>query len=182
MADIKWIDDLAGDMPFAAAARRVLELRLSAVGDRLPLALFHADEDREYVHQLRVSTRRAGAAVRMFADCLPNRNRKTIARALKRVRRAAGAARDWDVFQEMIAQRLARATAAQKPAFDLLLGFGQGQRAVAHEQLATLADLARDEFQPLVVETLAAVDDATEMGTFLSPSSHRKGVRHSRSW
>ncbi len=171
MADIKWIDELTGDMPFAAAARRVLEIRLTAVGERLPLALFHADEDRERVHQLRVSTRRAGAAVRIFAECLPKRNRRAIARALKKMRRAAGAARDWDVFQEMTAQRLARATAAQKPAFDLLLGFGQGQRAVAQGQLATLADLAKDDYQPLVEATLAALDD--DDGSFRSQAVPR---------
>src|SRR5947207_7232285 len=129
MSDVKWIGDLGGEMPMPAAARRVLDVRLRSVSERLPLALFHAEEDREHVHQLRVSTRRAGAAVRIFTECLPNKNRRTMARALKRIRRAAGAARDWDVFQQMIAERLARATAAQKPAFDLLLGFGQGQRA-----------------------------------------------------
>jgi CHAD domain-containing protein len=168
MSDAKWIGDLTATMPMPAAARQVLEVRLRNVADRLPLALFHAEEDSEHVHQLRVSTRRAGAAARIFADCLPHKEERAIAKALKRVRRAAGAARDWDVFLLMVAERLARATAAQKPAFDLLLGFGQGQRAVAQAQLAGLETLAQKDYAPLVEATLAAIDDALVTATFRS--------------
>src|SRR3954470_19745556 len=102
MADDKWISDLHGGMPVHAAARRVLEVRLGVVRDRLPWAVHHADEDDEHVHQLRVGTRRAGAALRIFADSLPGKLHKRTRKALRQVRRAAGAARDWDVFLAML--------------------------------------------------------------------------------
>ena len=70
-------------MPMPAAARRVIDVRLRSVGERLPLALFHAEEDQEHVHQLRVSTRRAGAAVRIFSGYLPHKEERAIAKALK---------------------------------------------------------------------------------------------------
>ena len=50
-------------------------------------------------HQLRVATRRAGAALEIFRDCLPEKDYQTARKQLRRLRRAAGAARDWDVLQ-----------------------------------------------------------------------------------
>jgi len=168
MADVKWMGDLSAAMPFSAAAKHVLSLRLRAVAERLPLALHHADENREYVHQLRVSTRRAGAAVRIFAECLATKSQRKVKRSLKRIRRAAGASRDWDVFQEMIAGRMAKATAPQKPAFDFLLGLGQGQRAAAQVHLAELTDLVDDDFATTVSDALASLDETPVHETFRS--------------
>src|SRR4051812_19790464 len=98
MADGKWISDLRCDTPLTDAARRVLTVRLEVVRDHLPLAAPHADEDVEHVHQPRVGPRRAGAALDIFKDCLPDKVYKSTRKRLRRVRRAAGAARDWDVF------------------------------------------------------------------------------------
>ena len=167
MADVKWMGDLSAAMPFSAAAKHVLALRLGSVAERLPLALHHADEDCEHVHQLRVSTRRAGAAVRIFAECLEAKAERKVKRALKRIRRAAGAARDWDVFQEMIVGRMPKATASQKPAFDLLLGLGQGQRTAAQIHLAELTDLD-DDFATIVSAALASLDETPVHETFRS--------------
>src|SRR5260221_5916979 len=103
MADDKWISGLRGDMPVPEAARLVLAVRLGVVLDRLPAAVARADEDVEHVHQLRVGTRRAGAAVRIFGDSLPAKLFRKVNRALRAIRRAAGAARDWDGFLDMVA-------------------------------------------------------------------------------
>jgi hypothetical protein len=62
MADGKWIAGLTPEMPIEEAARIVLAVRLSAARHHLPLAAGRADEDVEHVHQLRVASRRAGAA------------------------------------------------------------------------------------------------------------------------
>ena len=67
MADEKWISGLHGIMPVGAAAQLVLGNRLAVVRDRLPAAVFQSHLDVEHVHQLRVGTRRAGAALRIFA-------------------------------------------------------------------------------------------------------------------
>lgn len=81
MAQGKWIDDLTAETPLQKAARHVLALRLEVVHKELVRTLDAPDEDSEYVHQLRVATRRATAALDIFADCLPNkvyRDRKSV--------------------------------------------------------------------------------------------------------
>lgn len=139
MADGKWISDLSGAMPAREAARRVFALRLAVVHARLPLAVERPEEDVEHVHQLRVGTRRAGAALRAFASLLPERLARQARRTLRALRRAAGLARDWDVFVAMVAERLPRATARQRRGLDFLCGVGRGQRAPAQEQLRIAA-------------------------------------------
>src|SRR5689334_6327389 len=98
MADGKWIEGLQARTPIAQAARQTLTVRLDVVRQRLEQVLHEADHDGEHVHQLRVGTRRADAALRIFRTCLPGRVYKAARRRLRRLRRAAGAARDWDVF------------------------------------------------------------------------------------
>ena len=71
LASGKWITELKATTPVADAARHVLTVRLEVVRDYLPLALQQADKDPEHVHQLRVGTRRARAALDIFACCLP---------------------------------------------------------------------------------------------------------------
>ena len=59
MADGKWIAGLTPGMPIADAAKAVLTARFAVVRHYLPLAAEKPQEDVEYVHQLRVGTRRA---------------------------------------------------------------------------------------------------------------------------
>jgi CHAD domain-containing protein len=167
MADGKWIDELCGDVPLAKAAYHVLKVRLEVVLERLPDALYRADQDVEHVHQLRVSTRRAGAALRIFEEQLPGKIGKTLTKRLRKVRRAAGAARDWDVFQESLAQRLRRPSAGHAPGLDFLFGYSQGQRAIAQGHLLELEKVAA-EFPALVADALAGIEDDPAHGTFRS--------------
>ena len=62
MAEGKWIAGLTPGMPVADAARAVLAERFAVVRHFLPLAAEKPYEDAEHVHQLRVGTRRSGAA------------------------------------------------------------------------------------------------------------------------
>lgn len=101
-ASSKWIEGLSAEQPVVEAARTVLGLRLGAVWELLPAAALNAHEDAEHVHQLRVASRRAHAALQAFADCLPRRRGRKMERELHRVRRAAGEARDFDVQQERL--------------------------------------------------------------------------------
>ena len=55
------------------AARVSLEARLATVAYWLPLAARQIDDDIEKVHQLRVATRRAIAALELYRDWLPRR-------------------------------------------------------------------------------------------------------------
>jgi CHAD domain-containing protein len=102
----KWIEQTSPDEPFEKLARRALEARLDLVWHYLPRA---ADKpnDPDNVHQLRVSTRRAMAAMEIFDSLLPKRRASWFNKQLKRVRQAAGQARDLDVLLARIKQRQA---------------------------------------------------------------------------
>ena len=158
MADEKWIAGLRGDMSVHMAAKKALALRLGAVRDRLPAAAFHAEDDSEHVHQLRVATRRTAAALRIFADCLPARLYKKIRKALRTVRRSAAEARDWDVFLEMLQTRLGRATSKQRRGLDFLLGFAHGQRVLAQEHLKQAYGTKADQFALRCEKVLQALE------------------------
>jgi CHAD domain-containing protein len=84
------------------AARRSLQVRLAAVIRYLPLAAYYAGQDVEHVHRLRVSTRRAVAALKLYCDVLPRKQARWVQKQLKRIRRTAGQARDLDVLAERL--------------------------------------------------------------------------------
>src|SRR5438105_1865201 len=98
MAGGKWIDGLTAAMPVTEAARLVFDVRLEPIRRSLGRVEKHPQENPEDVHQLRVGTRRAVAALKIFEDWLPGKRYREARRRLRRLRRAAGAARDWDVF------------------------------------------------------------------------------------
>ena len=96
----KWIDDATPDCATRDVAVLTLQRRLSAVQHFLPLAAERADETTQHVHQLRVATRRAVAAIKLYKSILPKREARKVLKQLKRFRKAAGAARDYDVLIE----------------------------------------------------------------------------------
>jgi len=157
MAEGKWISDLNAATPLADAACRVLTVRLDGVQQYLPLAMRKAEEDAEHVHQLRVSTRRAGAALEIFAPCLPPREFKRAKKTLRRIRRAAREARDWDVFLEGIQTEELPTAPRNRTVLDFLVGFGLAKRVTAQDLLANASPYYPFEFDRLVAETVAAV-------------------------
>ena len=93
----KWVKARSGERTIDVALR-TLRGRLGAVLHYLPLAAKKSDEDAEHVHKLRVWTRRAAAALKMYEDFLPRRRYLWLKKQLKRIRRAAGDARNCDVL------------------------------------------------------------------------------------
>ncbi len=165
MADEKWISGLRGDMPVVEAARRVLMVRIGVVLDRLPCAVEQADDNVEHVHQLRVGTRRAGAAVRIFGRCLSAKLHRQARRTLRAIRRAAGAAHDWDVFLEMVNSRNERPNAKPQPGLDFLLGFGHGQRVFAQGHLREATQGKAERLQRLLARIGEGLDAADHTQT-----------------
>jgi CHAD domain-containing protein len=157
MAHGKWIDGLQASTPVDDAARRVLTVRLESVRDYLPLAVDEADRDPENVHQLRVGTRRGGAALVIFASCLSPKALRRAKRELRGIRRAAGAARDWDVFLIALTEWAASKPSKHRPGLDFLLGYGTSQRRIAQERLEELAEEQPFAFDRFLAETVAAV-------------------------
>lgn len=135
MVDGKWIEGLGPLLSVAEAARLALQVRFEVVRYHLPLALQEADRDPEHVHRLRVGTRRAGAALRIFEATVPDKLLRKAKRLLRSVRRAAGAARDWDVFVGDLLERAEHARATEHAGLDFLIGYGSGQRDAAQQEL-----------------------------------------------
>jgi CHAD domain-containing protein len=101
----RWIVSDAGSTPVATVAERTLRKRLLLVWRILPRACEPAG-DPEQVHQLRVATRRALAALKAFDELLPDKRRAWFEKQLRRLRRAAGEARDLDVLTSRLAHDL----------------------------------------------------------------------------
>ena len=95
----KWVDVASADVPAVEVAHDALQTRLAFVESMLPLAARHNGDDVEHVHRLRVGCRRAVAALSAFDPLVPGKS-KPLRRWLKRLRRAAGPARDADVMLE----------------------------------------------------------------------------------
>jgi CHAD domain-containing protein len=164
MREGKWISDLTGTTPLDNAARHVLSVRLDVVRHYLPLALREADKDPEHVHQLRVATRRARAALDIFAPCLTAKSLKAAKQHLRTIRRTAGAARDWDVFLAEL-QAEAKPAPRRRPGYDLLLGYALGQRALAQADLESIgAQEYPFTFDRIVAETVVGVRSADDPG------------------
>jgi len=94
----KWIEGAKPHDRLTKAARRALRSRLETVWHHLPRAAKSDTTDPDPVHQLRVSTRRAWAALECYRDVLPTGPGRWIRKQLKRIRKAAGDARDFDVL------------------------------------------------------------------------------------
>jgi CHAD domain-containing protein len=167
MAEGKWITGLKGDMPLPAAAQAVLTARLAPVEKFLPLAIRSAHQDIEHVHRLRVATRRCRAALDLFRPCLGEKLFERLRRTLRRIRRTAGDARDWDVFLLRLQEPLDRAEAKEAPGLHWLAG-----QAVA---LRTRAQGDLRERGPGVGQTLRRLRRAFE-GQWRQTSAERSVV------
>jgi CHAD domain-containing protein len=155
----KWISGLRGDMPLVDAARRVLEVRLAAVAPHLGMALGSPYADLEHVHQLRVSTRRAVAALDLFERCLPSAIYRSSRRFFRDIRRASGAARDWDVFIGQLPVKLPERSARRQPGVDFLRGYALGHRLAAQRELEEATTDHPESIEQRVEQTVAAVQD-----------------------
>jgi CHAD domain-containing protein len=167
MADGKWITGLRPDMQLVPAARHTLAQRLEVVRDTLPAAVHEAERDPENVHRLRVATRRADAAMRIFRTCLPGRVYRAARARLRGIRRAAGAARDWDVFLIDLKQRALDASKDDLPGLDFLAGYALGQRRSVQPQLQAV-DTPPEAFVEFIVATLEELREAEDHKSVLS--------------
>jgi CHAD domain-containing protein len=155
MASDKWVKDLQAETPLAEAARRVLQARLDSVHKYMNLVL-KKDEDPESVHQLRVSSRRTAAALDMFEDCLPSRIQSKAKKKLKKLRRAAGAARDWDVFLQSFKSRTLPGKA--RAGLNLVIGYAVSQRRAAETHLEAAAQDLSKKFEKFAKNVVASVN------------------------
>jgi len=104
--------------------------------------------DPEEVHQLRVCSRRAGAALSALSAIFPSREARALSRTLKVVRRAAGRARDCDVLIYSLRDWGQDAPTEAGPAATFLIGHAMGERDSAQRELErTFAEVPSKELR-----------------------------------
>ena len=97
----KWLAEIEPDEPVHRVGRKAIRLRLAAVVHFLEAARDKSDR-AEAIHQLRIWTRRAAAALRLFEPIVPGAAGKKMKKRLRRIRAAAGQERDCDVLLEKL--------------------------------------------------------------------------------
>lgn len=151
MVDGKFVPGLAAHQASDIAFRKLLKARLQAVAMRCKALDRHA----ETVHQLRVSTRRASAALRLAREAISTKRHQRAGDLLRKLRRSAGSVRDIDIYLGSI--QSAKAITDSTRAF--LAGHMAYSRAVNFETLQEVVKSAMPELLkairslPAVVET-----------------------------
>ncbi len=165
----KWLTGVVPSAPARDAARVALETRWRIVAHYLPRAARQADRDREFVHQLRVGTRRLHAATETFGPLLPPRRAARFDEFLRRLRQAAGEARDLDV----LLGRLDKLPAPpEKRTARRLRRLLEAQRIDAQEPLAKIfRRWKRSDFGVTIESLLAKLNGAVGSGE--SSASYR---------
>lgn len=133
-------DDLRPDTPAHEAAAAVLRAFLRP----LPRAVERASAEgrknsAEDVHHLRVATRRAEAALHVFDGIVPAKPATKMRRRLKRLRRAAGRARDCDTAAVTLAALGTNLTPAEAAAAEAALAQFRADGRRARRDLARAA-------------------------------------------
>lgn len=179
------------------AARRALSSHLSDVARYLKSAAKASAAKPRAVHRLRISSRHAEAAVRFYEPLLSADLASWFRRHLKRIRRAAGEARDLDVLLERIhldkslssarhltARLKKQRKSAQRPLRGLQCKLGKSgalrrktrkldrymSREHSGKKRATLPDMqswAVDQMQPVVADFLSAGEGRLRTSTDL---------------
>jgi CHAD domain-containing protein len=155
MSEGKWFSDLGAGTPLAEAARSVLTTRLEIVGKYLDEVAKAENGDPENIHQLRVSSRRATAGLELLVDCFPSKIQTKAKKELKRLRRAAGGARDWDVFLHSLKMR--SVPRPMRSALDLVIGYALAQHESAKAQLQAEAQEYSQDFSEFCKGVITAI-------------------------
>jgi len=130
---------LNASTPVAEAAREILDTRLKAVRKRLTPVREGDRAIDEEVHGLRVSTRRASAALGVFRPVLRKKDRRRTARTLRELRRSAAEARSADVHEDLLLKMLGAASGPRMAACGYALGRIETERTIGRVCLNSTA-------------------------------------------
>ncbi len=121
--------------------------RLRKLVKRIPDVRRQTDEsDIEPVHKMRVAARRLRAALTVFKEPLPTKQRKQWQKMIKSVRSSLGTARDLDVQIEFLRKFIARTSAGGSPEdLNELLQWLRARREQVRPQLAKTMDELEDD-------------------------------------
>ena len=148
----------ATSIPLAATATPVEAFRTIALACLDHLQRNHAgalgSDDAEYIHQMRVATRRLRAALRLFGPLLPEGFADRLLPPLHELLHMLGQARDYDVLHAEIADPVLRAL-PDEPRLAALVGIITERRFAIRQN--ALQQLAAPRYGEVVLQTLATL-------------------------
>jgi CHAD domain-containing protein len=133
MAKARPVPGLSADDPYAAAAAKILEVRVSEVIDLAGGVLDVGDIER--VHDMRVATRRLRAVLEIFEPCFPRDELNAGLQQVKGLADALGERRDRDVAIAALEKVAASMTAPDRPGIETLIARLRAEQATANESL-----------------------------------------------
>lgn len=115
--------------------------------------------DIEFVHDMRVTSRRLRAAMDNFADCFPEKPFKKYYKKIKAITRSMGAVRDLDVLIARFQKELVTLTEAEQADIRGLIERLQQEREDARKPMLTLfAKLEATGFETKFLEFFVGAD------------------------
>ena len=150
--------------PITPQARCAEILRESARGIESSARGALASEDPEFLHQLRVNSRRLRSALHAFRPILPRKEAKRLRRSLRKLSPVLGRARDWDVLAGRLGTNKKEQQAARREA----------REAIQSEAFAKLARRAR------ALHALDSRESLAQFGAAALSRMHRKLMKAAR--
>ena len=151
----------AGGVPIDPHASPLAAFRLIALDCLTHLQLNHSggleSDDPEYVHQMRVATRRLRAAMRMFKPVLPLEFAETLVSPMRELMTTLGQARDLDVLMDEIVSPVAKAL-PEEPRLTDLASAVTNRLYVARKE--TRSVLAKPQYSQLLLSANGMLQSA----------------------
>lgn len=166
----KWLANVEPDQPVSDVARQAIDLRLKVVRHFLRLSAQKAHKNVEYVHQMRVSTRRAQSALRIFSEVVPRNRKQWFDKKLKRLRAAGGKARDLDVLCDRLRREL---TTKETALHGIVESLSQQRRRAQKQLIRAWKNAKRDDFGPRIDDLVKRI---RWRGQREEPSFHETAV------
>lgn len=141
MAKARSIEGLNANDPYAAAAAKIVEVRVAELIDHAHGVLDVVDIER--VHDMRVATRRLRAALEIFGPCFPRSELKAALREVKLLADALGERRDRDVTIAALEDVAAALSAPDRLGVITLIESLRLEQAAANKALAPFVSADR---------------------------------------
>ena len=145
------IEKISPDNTLEACARQVI---VSYFGKMMSYKEGAKDGmDIEFVHEMRVTSRRLRAAMDNFSDCFPGKPFKKYYKKIKAITRTMGAVRDLDVLIARFQRELVTLTETEQADIRGLIEHLQQEREDARKPMLTLfAELEATDFETEFLE------------------------------
>lgn len=172
------------DLSYCAFGARTLLKHLGRLTREIDGVQNHAFEDPEYVHRMRVATRRIRSALPLFASCFPASRVQAWEKEIKRITRALGEARDADVQLLVLENALREPTDPdlERGVQRLCLRIRQGRETLQEKVRKALDDFISSGVEPDMMECFrevlgkARVEEAPHLSEFIFSTAVERGM------